>query len=152
MAQKFNLNTEVHGISPFTSAGDSVSKYLAELDYFKDVNNNFLFFKLPAPILHKGFSTNQAMIDVIQANDWDIIFIDGNHDYEVDKQDFVICSESIKKGGLIVFDDASLYTDFKPSFYSTAGHPGPSKVASEIDLNDFEEILAVGHNRVFNKL
>jgi len=37
-------------------------------------------------------------------------------------------------------------------FYSSAGHPGPSKVAIEIDLNIFEEILSVGHNRIFKKL
>ncbi len=43
LSQKFNLNTEVHGISPFSPAGDSVSKYLAELDYYEDVNKNFSF-------------------------------------------------------------------------------------------------------------
>ena len=152
LSQKFNLNTEVHGISPFSPAGDSVSKYLAELDYYEDVNKNFSFFNLPTQILHKGFSTDEAMIEVIKANDWDLIFIDGNHDYEVVKQDFAICSKQLNTGGLIVFDDASLYTDYKPPFYSSAGHPGPSKVAIEIDLNIFEEILSVGHNRIFKKL
>jgi hypothetical protein len=33
----------------------------------------------------------------------------------------------------------------------TRGHPGPSKVAQEIDRALFEEALQVGHNRVFLK-
>ena len=152
LSQKFNLQSEVHGISPFTSAGDAVSIYLENLDYYNDVKTNFDFFNLPSPFLHKGFSTDKTMIEIIQANEWDLIFIDGNHDYEVAKHDFIVCSQHLKKGGIIVLDDASLYTDYKAPFYSSAGHPGPSKVASEIDMNSFEEILSVGHNRVFKKL
>jgi predicted O-methyltransferase YrrM len=152
LSQKFKLQSEVHGISPFTSAGDTVSKYIENLDYYNDVKANFDFFNLPSPFLHKGFSTDKAMVEIIKANEWDLIFIDGNHDYEVAKHDFFVCSQNLNKGGLIILDDASLNTDFKPPFYSSAGHPGPSKVASEIDMNSFEEILSIGHNRVFKKI
>ena len=152
LSQKFNFNSEVNGISPFSNAGDSVSKYLTELDYYEDVNKNFSFFNLSAPELHKGLSTDKAMINVINASNWDLIFIDGNHDYSVVKQDFEICSKQLNTGGLIVFDDASLYTDYKPQIFSSSGHPGPSKVADEIDANSFQEILSVGHNRVFRKI
>lgn len=152
LGKKLGLETEIHGISPFTSAGDNVSIYLEELDYFSDVKINFEYFELPSPVFHKGFSTDEAMIKVIQSKQWDLIYIDGNHDYEVAKHDFDVCSQKIRKGGLIVLDDASLYIDYKPPLYSTAGHPGPSKVASEIDKNLFEEILSVGHNRVFKKV
>ena len=151
LANKFGIVSEVHGISPFTSAGDKVSVYLKNLDYENDVKTNFNYFKLPSPILHQGFSTDEEMIKIIESKQWDLIYIDGNHDYEVAKHDFNICSKNIKKGGLIVLDDASLNTEYKPAFYSTAGHPGPSKVALEIDLNSFEEILSVGHNHVFKK-
>ncbi|WP_163407810.1 class I SAM-dependent methyltransferase [Flavobacterium ajazii] len=152
LGKKFEFEVDIHGISPFTSAGDKVSQYLGNLDYYKDVMINFDFFKLPLPVLHKGFSTDEDMIKVIKSKVWDLIYIDGNHDYEIVKQDFNICADSIKKGGLLVLDDASLNTDYTPSFYSTAGHPGPSFVASEINLDLFEEILSVGHNRVFMKL
>lgn len=148
----FNFELQIHGISPFTSAGDNVSKYLVELDYYNDVNKNFKYFNLKTPILHRGFSTDENMVNIIQSKQWDLIYIDGNHDYEVAKQDFDVCSKNLRKGGLIVLDDASLYTDYKPPFYSTAGHPGPSKVASEINFNSFQEILSVGHNRVFKKI
>lgn len=152
LSRQFQLQTEVHGISPFSSAGDAVSKYLDNLDYYADVKKNFDYFNLPAPFLYKGYSTDSKMRDQIRSHEWDLIFIDGNHDYEVAKADFNICSQNVKKGGLIVLDDSSLYNGFKPPFYSSAGHPGPSKVASEIDLLSFEEIISVGHNRVFKKI
>ena len=151
LSKKYSYVSEIHGISPFTSAGDKVSVYLKELDYENDVMANFKHFKLPMPILHRGFSNDAIMVKVIESKQWDLIYIDGNHDYEVAKHDFNICAKNIKKGGLIVLDDASLNTEYKPSFYSTAGHPGPSIVASEIDLNSFEEIISVGHNRIFKK-
>lgn len=152
LSQQFQIETEVHGISPFTSAGDTVSKYLKNINYYDDVKKNFDYFNLAYPFLHKGFSTDEEMVNLIKSNTWDLIFIDGNHDYEVAKADFDVCSMSIRKGGLIVLDDSSLYTGFKPPFYSSAGHPGPSKVASEINRDSFTEILSVGHNRVFKKI
>jgi hypothetical protein len=36
--------------------------------------------------------------------------------------------------------------------FATAGHPGPTRLAGEIDRKKFREILQVGHNRVFQKL
>ena len=152
LSQQFQTQTEVHGISPFTSAGDAVSKYLDNINYYDDVKKNFDYFNLPYPFLHKGFSTDKEMVNFIKSNMWDLIFIDGNHDYEIAKADFDVCSMSIRKGGLIVLDDSSLYTSFKPPFYSNAGHPGPSRVASEINPDLFVEILSVGHNRVFKKV
>ena len=152
LSQKFNLQTEVHGISPFSPAGDAVSSYLKDMDYYRDVIKNFEYFDLPEPFLHKGFSTDKNMIGKIDSEKWDLIFIDGNHDYEVAKADFIVCAANIRKGGLIVLDDASLNNEYNPPFYSTAGHPGPSRVASEIDTASFEEIISVGHNRAFRKI
>jgi predicted O-methyltransferase YrrM len=152
LSRKLGYEANIHGISPFTSAGDNVSNYLEELDYYNDVIENFKYFKLALPDLHKGFSTDMAMEKVIQSQLWDLIYIDGNHEYKVAKQDFNICSKNLRKGGLLVLDDASIYTNLKPPLYASAGHPGPSKVASEINKDLFKEILAVGHNRVFKKL
>ena len=152
LSDRFNLMTEIHGISPFTSSGDEVSKYIDNLDYKKDVIKNFDFFGLKHPILHKGFSDESTMINIIKSEKWDLIYIDGNHDYNVAKLDFENCSKSLNIGGLLILDDSSLYTDYVPNFYSTSGHPGPSKVANEIDKSNFIEILSVGHNRVFKKL
>ena len=152
LSHKLNINSEIHGISPFTSSGDKVSKYLEGLNYYVDVLKNFNDFSLPTPNLHKGFSNEFIMKKVIDSKPWDLIYIDGNHDYEIVKQDFTNCSLNLKSGGLIVLDDSALYTAYKPYSFSTAGHPGPSKIAQEIDRKLFKEMLSVGHNRVFKRI
>lgn len=153
LSKKLDIESSIHGISPFTSIGDSVSKYLNEIDFYEDVKNNFKFFHLELPIMHKGLSTDKNIIKIIQPLKFDLIYIDGNHDYDVVKQDFTIYSNLLNRNGLIVLDDASLNTEYKPkAFYSSAGHPGPSQVASEIDDLKFKEILSVGHNRIYKKI
>lgn len=42
---------------------------------------------------------------------------------------------------------AKLEKFYQPASFSTAGHPGPSRLASEIDPIHFEEVLQKGHNR-----
>jgi hypothetical protein len=143
---------DVTGISPFESIGDSVSKYQKHLDYLTDTRANFAHFNLPEPTLLKAFSTDEAALELIKSREWDCIYIDGNHDYEVAKADWNVCATAIKPGGVIVLDDAGLSTAFDPPAFATKGHPGPSRVAAEIDRSKFGEILQVGHNRVFQKL
>ena len=151
VAKELNMPCEIHGVSPFTSAGDEVSTYISNIDYYEDVINNFNHFSLSLPKLHRGFSTDAKMVDVIKSKKWDVVFIDGSHDYDVVKSDFDTCSSMLSSGGMIIMDDSALYTSFKPPIYSCAGHPGPSKLANEINGDVFKEILSVGHNRVFQK-
>jgi hypothetical protein len=152
LAKHLSYSVEINGISPFNSAGDKVSDYTDNIDYYTDVIRNFEYFGLLQPILHKGFSTDQAMVETISSNCWSLIYIDGNHDYDVAKHDFALCASSLDESGIIVLDDASLDTDYKPPFFATAGHPGPSQVARNMDRSRFEELSSVGHNRVFRKL
>lgn len=147
-----NAEISVYGISPFTKVGDHVSQYV-EIDYLQDVVANFDHFQLRNPNLLKAYSTDQNALDLISSINWDCIYIDGSHDYEVAKQDWLNCSKQLKQGAIIVFDDASLYTDYKAPFFAFNGHPGPSQVADEIKADiRFKEVLRVGHNRVFEKI
>ena len=50
----FKLNCFVQGISPFSSAGDAVSKYRRDVDYYDDTLKNCAHFSLPAPSLVEG--------------------------------------------------------------------------------------------------
>jgi hypothetical protein len=143
---------QVQGISPFSPAGDAVSKYRQDVDYLQDTLAHFQHFTLPRPELFKAFSTDPAAVALIKSRPWDLIYIDGNHDYEVVCQDWAVCSQSVKPGGVIVLDDAGLTTAYRPPLFATGGHPGPSRLAQEIDRSQFREIIQVGHNRAFQKL
>src|SRR5437016_3848793 len=66
---------EIVGISPFESAGDSVSKYRKHIDYLADTRANCAHFGLPQPVLLKAFSTEPAAIKLITSRQWDSIYI-----------------------------------------------------------------------------
>jgi predicted O-methyltransferase YrrM len=152
LSRSSGVPCQVHGISPFTAVGDAVSKYREDVDYLGDTLQHFGHFALPRPRLLKAFSTASEAKELIRSIAWEMVYIDGNHDYEVARQDWEVCSQSIRPGGIIVLDDASLDTTYRPPLFATAGHPGPSRLAREIDGRAFREILRVGHNRVFQRI
>lgn len=151
IAQYIDLKSEVHGISPFSPVGDSVSDYLINLDYYKDTSETFRHWGLNTPTLVKALSTDKNAIAHIESHDWDLIYIDGSHDFEIVLKDYKLCLRNLKPNGLIVLDDASLKTDFKPPSFSFGGHPGPSRVAREYADKEMVFIGAVGHNNIYQK-
>ena len=151
IAKKLNFLCEIHGISPFTPAGDQVSVYLKSINYQQDILMHHRHFDLPLPTLFSAFSTDSDAVEYIRAKRWDLIYIDGGHDYDVVLADYQNCYDSLAEGGLLVMDDSSLYTNYKPPLFSFAGHPGPSKVAQELAMRDLIFIGAIGHNNIFMK-
>lgn len=145
------INCEIHGLSPFSAAGDGVSDYLKDLDYMNDVLNSAKYFDVSDIKLKKCLSTDTEGEEYIRSKEWDLIYIDGNHDYEVALSDYRICKDNLAPGGILVMDDSSLYTDFKPPKFSFAGHPGPSKVVKELAMKEMKFLAGVGHNNIFQK-
>jgi predicted O-methyltransferase YrrM len=151
IARTLGMPCEVSGISPFSPAGDSVSTYPTEVDYHSDVLASFARFALPAPTLIKAFSTDTEALEHIASTPWDLIFVDGNHDYDVVLSDYEHARDGLKPGGILVMDDSSLGTSFAPPRFSSAGHADPSRVAAEFAMREFEFLGAVAHNNVFRK-
>jgi hypothetical protein len=151
LQRMLGIDGSVTGISPFSPAGDSVSRYQASVDYLQDTQLNFRAFDLPDPELLRAYSADQIATECITQGAWDAVYIDGNHDYDVARADWSACSANIRTGGIIVLDDSALATAYNPPRFATAGHPGPSQLATEIDRAEFREVLWVGHNRVFQK-
>ena len=151
IARLLGYSSNIHGISPFTPAGDQVSDYLKNIDYQGDTLEHHRHFGLPPPTLTMAFSTDIDAKEYIASRKWNLIYIDGNHDYEVALSDYEICKDSLAVGGLLVMDDSSLYTDYAPPRFSFAGHPGPSRVVQERAIKELHFIGGVGHNNVFFK-
>lgn len=148
-----HISCSVYGVSPFSPAGDAVSKYRSDINYYEDTLANFDHFNLPHPQLLKAYSTDPAAVELIGTTGWEMVYIDGNHDYEVARKDWEVCSRNVKPGGIIVLDDAALNTAYRPpACLASRGHPGPSRLTQEIDPSKFREILQVGHNRAFQKI
>lgn len=151
IAKQLNITCEIYGISPFTSLGDTVSQYRQDLDYLSDTLNCFRYWQLTPPTLIKALSTDPLAVTLIRNREWNLIYIDGCHDYDVARTDYCLCRDNLTPGGLLVLDDASLGTSFHPPLFSFAGHSGPSRVAKELAMKELHFIGAVGHNNVFLK-
>jgi hypothetical protein len=151
IAKQLNVQCVIHGISPFQPIGDAVSSYAEDVDYLADTRKVFFDYRLEDPILVRALSTDALAIDHIRKYEWDLIYIDGCHDYEVAAADYHQCVPHLKSGGLLVMDDASLGTNYQPPKFSFAGHPGPSRVVEEFAMKELRFLGAVGHNNVFIK-
>lgn len=152
ISKLLNYDINIAGLAPFESASDSDSKYLDDIDYLNDTKKNHEFFNLKQPEYCIEYSTTKNAKKFIESREWDLIFIDGNHDYEVVKSDFELAMNNLSNNGFIVMDDSSLYFDFQQKkFGGFIGHPGPSKVAAEIAMKKMKLFGAVGHNNIFCK-
>jgi Methyltransferase domain len=151
LANQLGYKVRIAGISPFSSAGDSVSNYLEQIDYLEDVKKNHDAFGLDYPEFCKEYSNSQAAKKFISQNKWDLIYIDGSHDYDVVCEDWALSIQNLSQGGIIVMDDSSLYFEYAPGPGSFAGHPGPSRVAKEIAQKELKLLGGVGHNNIFMK-
>jgi hypothetical protein len=153
-----DINSNIYGITPLSASGDEVSTYI-DIDYLKDINKNFKFFDLPEPNIVNEYSNSDRAINFINSKKWDLIYIDGSHDFEDVNNDFNECFSNLNINGLIVIDDSSLYLDYDTKYIEKnfksktfKGHPGPSKVVLDIiSMNKLEYLFGVGHNNVFLK-
>jgi hypothetical protein len=152
ISRYLNYDARCTGISPFDNSGDSISTYLEGIDYLEDTIKNHEYFNLKAPLLIRGYSTSKEAIKVIFSIKWDLIYIDGSHDYAIVKQDVENAINNLSDNGIIVMDDSSLFFEFEPKFGSFNGHPGPSIVAKEyLENGSLKLLFGVGHNNVFIK-
>ena len=150
IAKNINYKINIAGLAPFEPASDKDSKYLENIDYLRDVKKNHEYFKLSQPEYCIEYSTSIKAKKFVEGRKWDLIFIDGSHDYEVVKYDFELSMRNLSDKGIIVLDDSSLYFDFKQKKYGGfTGHPGPSKVAKEMAMKKMNFLGAVGHNNIF---
>lgn len=151
IARNLNFQCNVNGISPFTPAGDEVSTYIDNIDYLADTLSHYRHFGLREPDLIRGFSSDSEAVTHIRSRRWDLIYIDGNHDYEAVLADYKVCRDNLSDGGLLVMDDSSLFTEFQPPRFSFAGHLGPSRVVQEWAMKELRFLGGIGHNNIFIK-
>jgi len=152
LSQMLGISCRVTGISPFSGADDSRCKYRKDIDYMQDTLSHFRHFSLPEPELCRAYSTDPEAVALMNSVPREMIYIDGNHDYEIVVKDWENSAHCLKPGGIIVMDDSGSTTSFRPPIFATAGLPDPSRFVQEIDRRKFREILQVGHNRVFQKI
>lgn len=149
LANHLHYQCHVHCISPFTSEGDSVSKYSDSVDYLNDTLMNHRYFHLDDPTIFVGLSNSPEAKEFISSKKWDLIYIDGSHEYDIARSDLETSISNLERNGIIIMDDSSLYFDYKPGKGAFAGHPGPSRVAKEASEGTLKLLGGIGHNNIF---
>ena len=154
IANMLNKKSIIYGITPLDNVGDKYSTYETD-NYLNAIKNAFLYNQLDMDnvTIIKGLSQDKDVLDMVQKNDlYDIIFIDGCHDYEMVCQDIINYIPFLKQNGYLIMDDSSLYIknpggDFK-------GHPDVGQAIIDILDKDtrMSELYACGHNRVWIKI
>ena len=149
-------NIKCFGVTPLTPIGDKYTVYPNE-NY--DEKITFLYSLLGLDRnntnIIKGISTDDNVKkEVIFNGPYDVIYIDGGHDYETVINDIELSDYVLKKNGLLIMDDSSTYLNFEPNFEGFKGHEDVSKaIIDKLDKkNNYKHLFACGHNRVWVKI
>jgi hypothetical protein len=153
-----NKNGIIKGISPLSTTGDKYAAY-ENLNYYKCIENNYKKLGLDIKNINiiQGYSQDPNIVK--KASDqYDIIFIDGCHDYEIVCKDIENYGSMIKKNGLLVIDDCACHIDFPYSKHTERGVPYygytdvSNAVKDKIDTTKFKFLFAISHNIVWQKI
>jgi hypothetical protein len=154
----YNKNGQVFGLTPLNKSGDYFCEH-PDIDYEQAIATIYAKFGLDASDLSliEGYSNQPEIIEKARtAGPFDIIYIDGCHDYDVVVSDIQHYSEMIKVGGYLIMDDAS--NDLKiPDGLIRLNWRGMEPVTKAVnDVLDkdsrFEMRFAVGHNKVYQRI
>lgn len=142
------------GVSPLSNAGDKFSKYPDD-DYESIVAGMCKKFGVDFNMnenMIKGYSTDPKIIDKIKQRLFNLVYIDGSHDYADVVSDIKVVDSVLEVGGYVVFDDASKFLNMPKGIWR--GHVDVSKAVRDVvERNDsYKEVFACGHNRVFRKI
>jgi len=150
LSKKMGFDCNIFGITPLAAVGDSVSQYL-EIDFAADIQLNFDQFKLKSAVIFNQLSTTKEATEFIANGEWNLIYIDGSHDYKDVLSDYLNAVSGLALNGLIVMDDSSLFLEQVKGYGAFQGHPGPSKICVEYASVQLEHVLSVGHLNFFRK-
>jgi len=153
LANSMKKSCEIYGVTPLTNLGDKYSRYDDEnYSYALFMNLNKMGVEIDNINIIKGLSTDFAAMNEANATGpYDIVYIDGCHDYEVVCKDIENYLPMLKSGGYLVMDDAALFLE-KP-YGRFLGHKDVCQaIKDKIDgRGDLKHVFAVGHNRVWVK-
>jgi len=119
----------IYGIDPIIP--DSMNKSL--IGHEKYIHENMAFYKDFHFI--KDFSYN--VVGKWQYK-FDMIFVDGDHEYDAAKQDCEQWLPLLESGGILALHDSAPVTSMKGAFH---GWPGPIRVANELKQDERVEFV-----------
>lgn len=162
LAKHADKAATIYGVSPFKGTHDAINSYDAGLDYISDIRRIFHEFQVDSDFVPiQGLSQNRQIIAAAREYaPFDIVYIDGAHEYDMVVLDIQNYAPMVASSGLLVVDDASNFLNMPP-FSQDKGYnrcwPGLPSVSQAVKdyletREDFVHRFAVGHNRVFQRV
>lgn len=153
-ANQLNKKGTIYGVTPLSQAGDKYLPVYDNADYLNCIGSVYknLNLNIDNTIIINGLSTNpEIKATVKEESPFDMIYIDGSHDYKDVVSDILLCDELLKPNGLLVMDDASsdLALGIAAQFH---GHADvAAAIRDTLDTTKYTHLFACGHNRVWKK-
>jgi len=125
--------------------------FYADEDYEAIVRAHFAHHGLSfdSVRLHRGFSTDTALLASMSEERFELIYVDGDHREAGARHDFATFGAKVLPGGWLVADDAA--ADLQGTAF-WKGYPEVTAALSELTPLGFVNVLNVGHNRVFQRV
>lgn len=154
LSDAFNKSAKIYGITPLENLGDKYSNY-DNADYLSCIHKSFseLDLSFENTTIINGLSQHGHIVtEVREKAEYDIIFIDGCHDYEIVRLDIINYSPMLKVGGYLVLSDSS--SSLTGAYGQFLGHSDVARaVETVLDKDDrYLHAYAVGHNRTWKKI
>jgi hypothetical protein len=99
--------------------------------------------------LHRGFSSDSAILSGLTGERFHLVYVDGDHTYEGALHDFQTFGPKIVPGGWLVADDAG--RDL-PGTVFWKGHESVSRAIRILPSLGFNNVLNVGHIRIYERV
>jgi hypothetical protein len=150
----FNKSAQIYGVTPLENLGDKYSNY-DKADYLACIQKSFTALDLTfenTTIINGLSQHGHIVAEAREQAEYDIVFIDGCHDYEIVCLDIKNYSPMLKVGGYLVLDDASSL--LKGAYGQFLGHQDVARAIQSVLDNDdrYAHVYAVGHNRMWKKM
>jgi hypothetical protein len=156
IAREMKKTATVFGITPLNTLGDKYATH-PEMDYLERIKQIHNEFSLPSPVIMKGQSFDPRIQALArEEGPYDIVYVDGCHDYEVALDDLVTYSRMVQRGGFLVVDDAGNYLGLPDGMIpdNFKGLEDVSRAVVEWHRErqaTFQEYFNVGHMRIFRR-
>lgn len=114
IARNVGKTASVYGVTPLNTTGDKYAQH-PELDYLERIKGIHNEFSLSSPTLLRGYSFDPRIQKLArEEGPYDILYVDGCHDYEVVLDDLETYTQMLRDDGILVVDDAGNYLDLPP--------------------------------------
>jgi hypothetical protein len=101
----------------------------------------------------RGLSTDRRILKQAARQNYEVVYIDGDHSYESVKSDIAWYAPLVVPGGYLVMDDASHFmpTEKYRGRQGYSGYESVGRACETIEPLGFVNVLNVGHNRIYRK-